>query len=836
MKLFLSHSSNDKWYVGKIADKLKTKNCEYEYDAQTFDEGSETLKEIYDRLGDSGIFVIFLSFAALDSVWVQKEVLEAEKFIMNGKLHRFLPIIIESGLTYENKKIPGWMSDSYNLQYVPKINMAYGMIQRAIFSAYMEMYPEKRKSDRQFAGRNKEIQEFESTYRDPEKEKPVCCMVNGLVSIGRRTFLKYVLNKVNVLRNGWGVVEIPLNQACSIDALIERVCLTTGLELTKDVHQSLSTISMTEKVLLATKYIEELSTQKQTLMIIDSRCIVDQSGNVVDWFLQVIEKLSHTSRKVKMCVVSQYKPNWKIIHRTEAILCTNLQELDPIDRYALLEQLLEEEEIDLEIEDKKIIGQNLTGYPEQVKYAITVLKEEGFEYLRNNLNELSAYVESIISRVISKCNRTNNLVSQVLALLSLGDGLALNVIMDVFKGHESDVKEAIQQLTNSFVIEYVGNGREFLRLNDAVRDYVQRKDDYSLDKEFDEAFHTHIKKAIQDTDLAEQDPYDLLLSVKEALKREEDVPNYLLIPSHYLLAIKDLYKSGRPYSTYRLIVELANRALVNEQFLDERFIGNVRYYKCLALSRMKDREALKEINKVDGIGHHYLLGFFYRMTARYQDAIDSYKKALDMDDKYFWAKRDLVYCYLNMEDYEAAYEPAHDLYEKYHFNHSNPIFIQSYIRCIMHVKGYKERELLNGLLDELNRMADPKAHEMYLTSRALFCANLDRDVPHALQYADDAIAEFPDVMYPYLTKLEILSKTSALKDIADFLKVVEKKFDAKDDIFEKFAYLSCKCLSFAMAMQKSTAEKYFDQHLRNSRFPKKLVKNLEKRMKEFWGK
>lgn len=825
-KVFLSHSSKNKWYVRQIADRLKRDAIEY--DEYTFDEGVKTLDEVYSALDSTGIFVLFLSKNAFQSIWVQKEIVRASEYILNGKINRFLPIVIDTDIKYDSPEVPTWMSDAYNLKLVSKPTMAYGMIRRIMLTVYMDLYPEVRASDRQFAGRNNEVREFESAYRNPDREKPVCCMVSGLPSIGRRTFLKYSLTKVNVLRNGGGISEISLNKACSIDALIERVCLYAGLNLAKEVKQSLAVTSMDEKVLLATKYIEELSSQKQTLLIIDSGCLVDQSGHIADWFVKIVNKLASYSHKVKICVVSQYKTSWRQVNQSASIQYMDLKELDANDRYSLLEQLLEIENIDTTLEERKNIAGLLTGYPEQVKYAIAVIKEEGKEYLLNHLYELSDYVENSIFRVIRKCNSGDELMVQLLTLLSMSEGLSLKVILEVFKGKEEEIKSHIRVLTNSFVVEYVDNGKEYLRLNDAVKSYVQRTDEYALNTKYDNAFHQHIKAAITNSNIEEEDPYDFITSIKEALKRGEKVHDYQLIPSHYLTAIKELYHSQRTHATLRLIVDLADRVLVNERFMDERFINNVRYYKCMALSRMKDGKALQEMQKMHGAAHLYLKGFYYRMTGRYDDAINSYLQALDSDSGYFQAKRDLVHCYLNTENYEDALQPAKELYKRMN---NNPIFIQSYIRCILHVYGHDERNLLETLLNELHRLPDAKANEMYMTSKALLCANIDKDIPHALQYADDAINTFPDVIYPYLTKMEILSKTSDVDKIEDVLRSVESKFDTDSEIYSKFPYIACKCLSYAMSLQKSMAETYMEQHLYHSRFPQRLIRTIENKVK-----
>ena len=70
-KIFLSHSSADKKYVGYIAEQFGKDRCVY--DSLCFEAGMKSIDEIYRELDKTSIFVVFLSDASLNSPWVREE-------------------------------------------------------------------------------------------------------------------------------------------------------------------------------------------------------------------------------------------------------------------------------------------------------------------------------------------------------------------------------------------------------------------------------------------------------------------------------------------------------------------------------------------------------------------------------------------------------------------------------------------------------------------------------------------------------------------------------------------------------------------------------------------
>ena len=92
-KVFLSHSSVDKPYVEYIAEQFGKDRCVY--DAMCFEAGMNNLDEIFKGIGESGIFVVFISNASLESQWVKRELAIAEELLYHdpSKLSQIFPML-----------------------------------------------------------------------------------------------------------------------------------------------------------------------------------------------------------------------------------------------------------------------------------------------------------------------------------------------------------------------------------------------------------------------------------------------------------------------------------------------------------------------------------------------------------------------------------------------------------------------------------------------------------------------------------------------------------------------------------------------------------------------
>ena len=113
LKAFLSHSSKQKGYVEVVANHLGKSNIIF--DKWTFEEGNKTVDEIFQGLTETGVFVLFISNEALETKWVKTEIKRAYELIKTNNIKQLYPIIIDETIKYDDKRIPLWIQENYNL-------------------------------------------------------------------------------------------------------------------------------------------------------------------------------------------------------------------------------------------------------------------------------------------------------------------------------------------------------------------------------------------------------------------------------------------------------------------------------------------------------------------------------------------------------------------------------------------------------------------------------------------------------------------------------------------------------------------------------------------------
>lgn len=110
IKIFLSHSSKDKDnYVEIVAKKLLEKPELYAlwcYDYRS-EVGIDPMDKIISKLGESDLFVMFISQYSLNSPFVIQETDEAIKLLKKGSIRRIEAILIDSTINQcTDERIP----------------------------------------------------------------------------------------------------------------------------------------------------------------------------------------------------------------------------------------------------------------------------------------------------------------------------------------------------------------------------------------------------------------------------------------------------------------------------------------------------------------------------------------------------------------------------------------------------------------------------------------------------------------------------------------------------------------------------------------------------------
>ncbi|MBZ9806915.1 toll/interleukin-1 receptor domain-containing protein [Mesorhizobium sp. ESP-6-2] len=764
MKSFLSHSSTDKAsFISIVADRLGDRAV---YDGYNFESGMNTLDEIMRGLSESEVFVLFISNAALESAWVKKEIVIAKPMLDASTIKRFLPILIDKNVDHTDPRIPKWITENYNLRFVAKPTVAVRRITTVFNQLSLGVHPKLDARRKLFVGRNKELDRIERRIDDYSKPLPSALLISGMREIGRKSLLLHSLRKVNKISSTYTPITIPLQQEDGIDGLISKIYDVGIYDGPLDVAD-LPSMTMGEKVAFLITLLSEFSAQNEILLIDDWRCIVRYGGVTPEWFVPVCEALP--PNRLVLAIASATRPKLPPAHRqTTAVYIEKLDELDPEERIGLLVRYLRDIEGIYNLTPDQIgwVRPALNGYPEQAIYAGQLIAEKGVSLAKEAVGEIYDFSAMRASIYVDKY-LSNDDVYEFLTFLSWFDFLSIDVISKIRDIVDLPLIEYINEFLDYGICSLIGSVGEYLRLNDVIRDYVARGS-LELPRRYSKAMLSISRQVFSTEDSSMFDYSETYASVRAALLAGRDVPGRLLIPAHFLGAISQSYKNRR----YKDVIELSYRVLQRSNY--ETFVKDqARHYLCMALARTRDNRFLAEVQHVKGTEHNYILGFYYRVMGRYDEAIPRLQKAIADGRWEENAKREIVLIHNIQEDYKEAYDLAKESYTDYP---GNAITVQAYFEVLLNMPHDEGNVLeIKAALETIKKVKGEKAEEVRLCMEARYDFHILHSVQTAVSKADTAIGRFPRSPYPVLAKLEIgVSKrdiqviNSALESLRNF--------------------------------------------------------------------
>lgn len=743
MKAFLSHSSADKHsYVGIVAARLAEEDIVY--DEVSFESGEQTLSEIIRGLDETTVFCLFISNKSLDSEWVQQEVDGASVRLKGGSLKYIYPILIDRSVAHDDPRIPKWLSENYNLRLVARPVVAARRIQQKLRQASWAKHPKLRERETAFVGRNTQIESFERRFDDYSQSKPVLSVVGGPPSIGRRTLILNALRKLALVGPDKDFPVLHLDRHASIEDFILRL-LDLGASAEGYADLNLTERTIDEKIAISVHLLRDLAAFNERVIVLDEGCLVTFERTLAPWFTAIVSSTDLAGRPL-LFVASRWALNpGSARHLSPAVFSCSLGELDPSERRRLFARLLQIEDVALSNEDFETFADLLHGFPDEVFFAVDLVARFGVKGALDRSHEIVEFNSEKASMLLRPFQE-NDATLNVIRLLAQSEVFSVNFLCQVFKADQ--LASIIGDLVSEHVCELIGAEGEFVRLVDSVRDYVKRND-LSLAPELRKAVNAAIEGDIKRGNWDDYDSSRVAFLVKNALASGQNLEPRILIPSHMLRAIKELYYDR---GKLRRAVQLADVLLAKERNLDPQLVQDVRYYLCLVLARLRDPRVLEEAQRIRGDEHHFILGYYYRLVGRQRDAIERLSRVVSAAFVGVRAKRELVEVLLQMEQYDEARDLARRNYEE---NRTNQFHIQAYFRSlVLGSNPEQHRPQLNGLCTELESVGSERARQMAMIGRALVAARCDHD-HRALDLIDDAIGAFPRIIYPALAKFDI---------------------------------------------------------------------------------
>ena len=798
MRIFLSHSSADKTsYCNAVANYLieKLGKNSIVYDAVTFEAGEKSLDEINRTLAISDLYVILLSSNAVESRWVKYELKEAHKKFNDRTLNRIYPLIIDSSLKFSDERIPEWLRD-YNLKYIARPTKAAKLIIERAKDTNWSRHPGFQSQNMVFVGRNELIDNFEVRIDDFDQPPLNTFIVSGLPNIGRKSLARQCFIKGTIIPQYYEFSTISLSYQESIEDFIIKISdlgFTDGSEI-----KGLPLKTFDQKIECAVNLSKKLSELSEIVLIKDDGCLVDYRGNVTEWFRQIVSTKILCDRII-FVIITKYKTNYESIRLIPSTTYMNVPELNQQERRGLLRRLAEINHLTLTRDQLEAICQHLSGYPAQVHYAIEVIKHSGYAFLARNIKLLSDYNQQEVSLLLKKYKEDSKEL-QILALIARYDAISITMLYSILSSTPEYIP-CYEALFQESLFELEGVNREYIRLNEVVRNYVLRAGVKICPMHRKRAQEIFEQMFCDDTSTW-YNTNDFLLAIRENVAQGKPVASEYIIPSVYLKSMSDLYANMK----YDDVIKLARRAFENSENTDQKVLYEIRYLLCTALAKLKHTDFLSEVRKLDYDDKRFLSAFYYRQIGKNDRALEYLNDLLNRRPEMSKAKREKVLVLKNLQQYTEALGLAK---ENYYLYSDNPYHIQAYFECLINTYQAKpEDELLWELLERMSVIKSEKAQSMYSRCQALFSAYVENDYQTALSQIDQSVIDFPvDKKYALTVKFQIARRFRDFDEMEKTIRLLEGEGANNNTI------VICRSKLLAQQNKIDDAVEYFSKHI-----------------------
>lgn len=799
LKCFLSHSSRDKdSYVRAVASRIRSEAKVF--DEETFEAGMSPLEEIISGLDESSLFVIFLSRSALASTWVREELAGAKDRFDQSKLDRIYPIIIEAGLRHDDPGIPEWMRRNINIQPILKPTIAARKINSRLIELSWVYHPRLKERREIFVGRNDLVRQIEERLDDFTQPHPVAIVASGLPAIGRKSLLQFAARKANLVRESYEFPVIPLATFDGIEDFILKI-LDLGFVPNSydDVRRA---TSLSEKIEIAKQVCAEVANEHERIIIEDRGVLIQHNRELVDWFAELLKHLEPAG-KVVFAIASQFRPLPSFNRLNPLAFAVHVTELEQPERNGLMVRYARFHQMEVAHDDYAFFADLLTGYPEQVLFAVDLLREQGLFNAKRQSHVIQQYASDKAKVVLDAYQSAPN-VLDFIYLLSRFEFISYEALFDIVD--HTIYAPMLDQLLAASVCERMGASSDYVRVNEVIRDYIGRSR-FGLPTTFESSIKRHVKHFLESYSDDNVDISDYLFSAQESLRAGNGIPDSLLVPSIFLKTIKRLYDEDRSYGD---AIALANRILSRERFLHINTVNHIRYIKCQCLARLRDPKFFGEVRTIPEPDRSFLHGFFYRLSGEYAKAEESLNRVLSSGKRDAGVIGELVLVYMQSDEYELAYDFAK---ENYRNRPSNPINANNYIACLMMKDRSPDvRAELNRVLERLSIDPSDRAQEMLMSANARMIAYYDSDEGASMKLIEEAIHKFPRVDYPVLTKADLAIHFENRDRLREAVKSLEKTTSRNAQTYRSF--VRYKAMLLAMDGELHQAKQLVQRELR----------------------
>ena len=619
IKAFLSHSNIDKQFVRAVAQHLGRQFCLV--DEQAFESAVTFKTSIEKHLDDTLVFVLFASKASIESTWVNFEVDEAAYRVIEKTISRSIVFIIDSAI--DHKSLPPWLRRAKIVQTNAPKFAAREIRQHIDDLLRIEQH-------QFFEGRTEDLSKFQKLITPIDQPPPRVFVIQGLPSIGRRTFLS-IAAKVALSMTRDVTIDVAEGDSLADIAIrianeLEPYSTRAGFEaIVESIRKSTDT-ELLERIVADFR---AATTNRELPVLYDEGGLLTTDGLFTTQVQSIVSAVRKDSQ-LYLCLVSSRKPASDIpTQRLDPLLHDDIRRL--VTRIAAVRNL----PVALEVHQVSELADYINGYPPSAYYAVSLVADYGIGAVLADKNRLvdfrtGVFIRFLRQRKLTDADRT------ILSILARYSPIPLEALHPVVKIDEHIVAERLMTLIDHSLVVVGQSG--LYSIADPIADAVHREFVIEVDHK---AMYHSLESLIADADLnmPRLALYRLLFRAG-AMAGLDGGPLFHL--SSDLIRVAESFYHQKDYARAIEYGRLAVRERPDSVSARDYLI------RALAQESHWD-DALKEIQEFEKMAQardsHYLRGFVERKRGNLKPAIQHYLDAQKAGRAGVAIQREIAYTY-----------------------------------------------------------------------------------------------------------------------------------------------------------------------------------------------
>lgn len=756
VKAFLSHSSVDKDIVRKIKNSIQ-RFWTY-FDEDCFNPGEDFRTAITDRLEDTNLFVLFVSQNSLNSSWVRFEMDEAYWQTVQRKNITTLVLTLEA---ISPSDLPSWMRKA-KFEPIGTVNQAAQLIKTILLDNVPFYKPV-------YMGRETDTSNFYNEIAQYEGSHPNIFAIIGLNGIGRRTFIKYILN------NRFSLPYSSQFEIGESEGLVElyRKLLDENIEgLTPEqietYYKEFVGASLQEQAGEVARTLSMYTKSHSCPVLIDSGEMLDNEGHYKENFLTMLRSFDKKFPDCYLTLIHMRLPKLYPCDR-DLIKIYRLNALTSTNCYSLFDALLKRQNVPISDDAQvKEIADYLEGYPPSIINAVRECALEGIDIVCNDKRSLMDFQERIFKKYLESIPLEKIDTEILTAIYNMGN-ISIEPLSVILGQAKEIIAKSLRLSYDYNIVELRSDGT--YAIAPPMRVSIERKLHHYSKEEFSQISKQLLHEFWKPEDFI---PFNLIDTIIFAILRSgeekelDDFKNHLL-PSHLLKAAEKANQDrdwplAETYARKALDLdgELASAKIILFKVLVRQETTNSR-----AEATKEEDNLLNDLRTGHDKNVYYLEGFRLLKRRKYEEAIKRFCLAIESGDTSIPTYRDLAECYYQTNQVNEAQKKIETVMKDRKIN--NPFILDMAAKIAISIEDF------NGASDILDKQGLVDRPENVSHRWATYYLKKG-EYPIALEHANAACGGERVLPEMHLLRMNIAIHQNNYKLVKDDYELIAKKY------------------------------------------------------------